>query len=562
MLSVVRVVMKLLLLQPPIQDFYETDVRLQPIGLAYLKAAVKKHLPDVQVVIKNYHAGWGRLAKQASRRTIPLPKELSYLKAFYAKEDKSPFSSFHHYYHFGADFETIAKDVAKEKPDLVGISVLFAPYYREAIRCAEAVKRKLNVPILAGGSFVSTMPQFILSHPSIDLIIQGEGEKPLVKLLDALKNQKDIRTVQNLGFKKNGKLFLNPRQENFYLDELSFPDLSDLPKEHYLFEKKPLCFMVASRGCPYQCAFCSVHKTFGRHYRKRSPDHIWDEMNRRYQEGYRVFDFEDDNFALNKKETLELCRKIAAAFPKKDIQLLAMNGICYWTLDEQLLTAMRHAGFTHLNISLVSTNENLLKAFKRPNNLEKYRAVVQKAVALGLKVVSYQILGLPGETISSMIKTLIFSARMPVLLGASPFYLIPNSPIARCFTPLKEEDIFKARLTTMAVETKDFTREDLYTLFITTRILNFLKDIPLSHPKSSFKKALAIAAKKDKRSAIGVKILQKLLRQKKLYAFTAKGLEPLEKFKSELFFEIWRRLDKIRTLENRTIQMRRLCHEH
>ncbi len=114
--------MKLVLIQPPIQDFYDTAIRLQPIGLAYLKAAVKKHLPEWEVVIKDFHQGWGR-------RTIALPKELAYLRDYYPWPDRSPFSLFHHYYHFGASFETMAQEVVQEKPDLVGISSLFSPYY-------------------------------------------------------------------------------------------------------------------------------------------------------------------------------------------------------------------------------------------------------------------------------------------------------------------------------------------------------------------------------------------------------------------------------------------------
>src|SRR3989338_256016 len=129
--------MKLLLLQPPIQDFYDTDIRLQPLGLAYLKSAVRKFLPGVEVVVKDYHQGWGR-------RTVALPRELAYLRDFYPCPDESPFSSFHQYYHFGADFEDLADDVAREKPDLVGISSLFSPYYREAMRAAEVVKNRLG----------------------------------------------------------------------------------------------------------------------------------------------------------------------------------------------------------------------------------------------------------------------------------------------------------------------------------------------------------------------------------------------------------------------------------
>ena len=92
--------MKVLLIQPPVRDFYDTDVRLQPIGLAYLKAAVTKYLPDIEVIIKDYHGGCGR-------KTVAIPKELRYLSEYYPVADKSPFSTFHQYYHFGKSFDEI-----------------------------------------------------------------------------------------------------------------------------------------------------------------------------------------------------------------------------------------------------------------------------------------------------------------------------------------------------------------------------------------------------------------------------------------------------------------------
>jgi len=541
--------MKVLLFQPPVEDFYNTDIRLQPIGLAYLKAAALRELPGISVTIKDYHHGRGR-------RTIPLPREFAYLKDYYSKDDKSPFSTFHHYYHFGADFDTIAEEVAREKPDLVGIAALFAPYHREVLRCAEAIKKRSPVPILLGGAQVSAMPDMMLAHPAVDFVIQGEGEKPFVELLKALKSGRDFKKVPNLGHKRDGAMILNPKKDNFPVETLPFPDLSDISQGHYLFEKKPLCFIITSRGCPYRCAFCSVHKTFGHKCRRRSAENILSEIRQRYDEGYRVFDFEDDNLTFDRKEMTELCGKLIRTFPQKDIQLLAMNGVCYWTLDRGILKLMRQAGFTHLNLSLVSTNTALLKTVHRPNPLKKYREVVKDAAALGFKIVAYQILGLPGDTIPSMIKTLLFNAKLPVLLGASPFYLIPHSPIARHFDEFSETDVFRARLTAMAVETKDFKREDLYTLLITTRILNFLKGIPLRNKHVSLEKALALAAKQDKRSALGVDILRKLLKEGTFYAATSKGLEPLSRFKPELFFQLWQKLDAVRTQENKTISRR------
>src|SRR5262249_48509364 len=95
---------------------------------------------------------------------------------------------------------------------------------------------------------------------------------------------------------------------------------------------------------------------------------------------------------------------------------------------------------------------------KRPHTLESYLKIVHEAHQLGFKIVSYQILGLPNESLESMIQTLAFNARLPVLLGASPFYLTPASPIARGLD-LTVEDYVKARLTAIAIETDQFRRE-------------------------------------------------------------------------------------------------------
>jgi tRNA A37 methylthiotransferase MiaB len=140
---------------------------------------------------------------------------------------------------------------------------------------------------------------------------------------------------------------------------------------------------------------------------------------------------------------------------------------------------MFEAGFSHLNLALVSSDKTVRETTKRPHTLEAYLKIVHRAHALGFQIVSYQILGLPNESLDSMIQTLAFNTRLPVLLGASPFYRTPASPIARGLD-FTEEDYVKARLTAMAVETDEFRREDIYSLFITTRVINFLKGLRLS----------------------------------------------------------------------------------
>ena len=527
--------MKVLLIQPPVQDFYDTDVRLQPIGLCYLKAAVKKHLPDVDVIIKDYHGGCGR-------RTVAIPRELRYLTDYYPVADKSPFSTFHQYYHFGCPFDGIEAEIAEIKPDVVGISSLFTPYYREALEVAAQVKKHLNIPVVMGGSHASAVPESLLSSSHVDYVINGEGEKPLVEFLQYLKGEKRIENVPNLIYKRDGKLINNPTSENFSMDELPFPDLKDLTPGNYRFTGKPMTFMITSRSCPHKCSFCSVHTTFGADYRRRSLENVLEEIELRYSQGYRVIDFEDDNLTYYKSTFKELCRRLISRFPNREMEFVAMNGISYLSLDEELLELMFQAGFSHLNLALVSSDKTVRESTKRPHTLEAYLKVVHKGVQLGFKIVSYQILGLPNESLDSMIQTLAFNTRLPVLLGASPFYLTPASPMARGLD-FTEKDYVKARLTAMAIETDEFRRADIYTLFITTRIINFLKGLRLS--ASTDVNALLDYSWSDDRTRIGFELLRLLRETSRLYFWTTKGLRENEKFEPEVFFRVLDQAEEI-----------------
>lgn len=541
---------KIILLQPPIQDFYDTEVRLQPMGLCYLKAAVQKWLPHWEAKVLDFHHGWGR-------RTLAIPKELKYLTPYYPYPDQSPFRLFHSYFHFGASFETLAERVAEERPDLVGISSLFSPYYREVLACAEQIKRHLDVPILVGGSHVSADPHSILDHPAVDFILRGEGERPLVEFLKVWEGGGDISNVPNLGFKKNGLVQLNSLEENFPLEDLPPPDLSDFLPADYAYSGKPMSFLVSSRSCPHRCSFCSVHATFGFNYRRNSVDRVFAEIVQRYEQGYRVVDFEDDNLSFYTQEMKQLCRRLIERFSDRQMQFVAMNGISYLSLDEEVLHLMHRAGFTHLNLALVSSDTTVRESTKRPHTVEKFLEVVDIASRLGFKIVAYQILGLPNESLESMIQTLVFMARLPVLLGSSPFYLTPNSPIARQLghqaTP---EDVFKSRLTAMAIETERFQREDLYTLWMTTRILDFLKGLSFDGEEISLEEIIEknSTGASDPRAALGFEILEKLFHQGILHAATPQGLKPLTKFKTDLFQRVWESLEFLTTQEGKRIR--------
>lgn len=536
--------MKLVLIKPPIEDFYQTKVRLQPLGLAYLKATVKKYFPEIQTKILDFQQGY-------PAKTIPYPKEIAYLKDYYFPKDKSPFSTFHHYYHFGASYEEVVLKVKEQKPDLILISILFSAYYREALICAKKLKESLKVPIIAGGTHVSCAPLEILKKEYIDFVICGEGEQPLVEFLKAYLHTKDFSQVPNLGYKQKGKLILNPKKPNFPLKEIPWPDFSDFSLKNYTFAKKPICFITCSRGCAYKCKFCSVKATFP-HYNLRDIEDVVAEMNLRYEQGYRIFDFEDDNLSFNKNYFTSLLYSIQKNLAKKDIKCVAMNGIAYFNLDLEILKLMQKAKFKEINLSLVTTNQNLSQNLSRPLKLNKLKEIIKIAKNLNFKIIVYQIIGLPGENLDSILKTMSFIANQPVLLGPSLYYAAPGSKLFNPQSCKTEDPYFRARSTFLITKDSLLTRNELYTLFILSRIINFLKgfsvekDLPLSQ-------LLLYKESKNYREKLGLTLLKKLEKEKKLFGYDGKNYFPIPSFSFNLWTKFKKTSKYIHTLNKKKI---------
>ena len=530
------------------EDFYHTEARLQPLGLAYLKATVLSRLPGVEVIIRDFHHRRGR-------RTIALPAELRYLRSYYPQSGGSPLRTFNHFYHFGSSYEEIARAVEVEKPDLVGISSLFSAYYREVLDTAAAIQARRPVPIVVGGAHATAVPESLLVHPSIEMVIRGAGERPLVELLRNWGGAGHLQSVPNLCYKLNGIVVRNRMGENYPLEELPVPDFSDWQPGHYCLDGQPLAMIATSRGCPQQCRFCAVHRIWGPQVERRGAEDVFQEILLRYREGYRVIDFEDDHFGGDKAETKALCQRIADFFPAGEICLTAMNGISYWHLDQELLAMMWRAGFRSLNLSLVSSDDRVGEAQRRPPFLKSFQNCVEDAHRLGFRITAYPILGLPGESMHSMRQTLIFLSRLPVRIGPSPFYPVPGSPLYDNQPGFTGAELVRARLTAFSQETSDCSRDQLYTLFLTARILNFLKGLVIPAAELSLGVLFKEWKSESAKDSLGWELLQLLLREGILYVPASKRRHRLEHFQAELFFHIWRSLDYIQTIKGQKLRV-------
>lgn len=148
-----------------------------------------------------------------------------------------------------------------------------------------------------------------------------------------------------------------------------------------------------------------------------------------------------------------------------------------------------------------------------------------------------------------------FMAGLPVLLGASPFYLSPGSKIAKSFPTQTRADMVKVRLSAMGFETGGISRDAIYSLFIASRIINFLKGIPSTEGIFSLNDVLCLAKNQGGRPEIGADLLRRLLAERLLYASTRQGFEPLGRFNWKVFSKTWSRLKTIGALNGAEIHV-------
>ena len=195
---------------------------------------------------------------------------------------------------------------------------------------------------------------------------------------------------------------------------------------------------------------------------------------------------------------------------------------------------MKSAGFEWLNIPLVSSSQAIQHRIERNQSYRHFSDVVFWAQKYGLKVVAYLIIGLPEDTLDQMTDDIIFLAGLPVLIGPSIFYPPPGSmTFEKCMRKgyISGADYSLYRSSAVPVETENFSRCDLITLFRIVRVINFLKKLIEEHLNndqylSSFIQAQSIksvplkANRKLSQEAIGILLIEQLFQHQRLRGFS------------------------------------------
>ena len=464
---------KVILVQPPIEDFYLTKKRTLPYGLASIAASIREKGFDVEIL--------DALATNKSK-TIDYPKEFSYLKAFYGKKDITSFSLFHEYKHFGYSYEHIGTKIREKKPFLVGISSLFTAYCDQALKTAQTIKKFYpHCQIVMGGHHPTMFPEEILSCAEIDFVLRGEGEFSMGLLCQALKNGSNLEQIPGIAFKKDNSLFISDPYWLKDLSCLSLPATNLFKHDFYQRKKRGTTTIVSSRGCPMQCTYCSVSASSSHAppFRQRKIEDVINEIeDQTINHDIGFVDFEDENLCLNKKWFLSLFTNIKNLSANKKIELRAMNGLYPPAIDEEIVSLMKESGFKTLNLSLGSTSKDQLKKFKRPDVRASFESALCLAQKYNLECVSYIIAAAPGQTAQSSLDDLLYLAQKRTLAGLSVFYPAPGSlDYQFCETNSILPKAFSLMRSTALPLNDTTSRIEAVTLLRLSRIINFLKHL-------------------------------------------------------------------------------------
>jgi magnesium-protoporphyrin IX monomethyl ester (oxidative) cyclase len=322
----------------------------------------------------------------------------------------------------------------------------------------------------------------------------GEGELTFLNI--ARNHSKKLEGIKGIAFMKNGKMKMNSSSEYIQnLDEIPFPARHLLPMEKYLKHpqnsfanmRSPTTEIVTSRGCPFQCIFCSICTVWGRKWRARSAKNVVDELELLYKKyGIREFRFFDDNISWNKKRMMDICDEIIKR--ELDIKWDTPNGVAIATLDEEVLRKMKQAGYYRIVMGIESGSEKTLRFMRKPIVLEHAKKIIEICNKLGIWTWSTFVIGFPDEDMKEIQKTIDFAKKSG--LNFATFYIAQPYPGTDMYKIYQEKGLLKegikqgSSVVNTKYDTNFFTAKQLseiqkkaYSDFIKHRMISYLNPI-------------------------------------------------------------------------------------
>ncbi len=297
--------------------------------------------------------------------------------------------------------------------------------------------------IIVGGPHVTSDDSVLDNCSGIDIAVKGEGEQTFFEIINKLNknfNIKSLREVKGISYRENFKIIHNQNRERiFNLDEIPFPAFDKINANDYIIsfpvknrvkEKIKALHITGSRGCVYNCCYCSVACLWERRVTYRSVDNIIREIKfllNRYNINSILF--RDDNFTYRKKNLIKLCEEIIN-------QKISFYWFCLARadkLDYDLLKLMYQAGCRSISFGIESSNQTLLdNVINKDLDLGCIENLVKSCQKIGIYAKAYFTYSYPNEEYVDALKTIEYAKGLKIdKCSLSRIYIYPGTPIYR-----------------------------------------------------------------------------------------------------------------------------------
>ena len=370
--------MRILLTLPPnihqLEIYCVMGMKVPPLGLAYIAAVLEKHGYKVKII-------------DSPTLEVDEDKWIQEVKAF--------------------------------SPDIVGMSLL-TPLAPRGYRAVKLLKRELpDVIVVAGGPHPTFLYREALEN-GFDIVVRGEGELTTLELVKAIEERgldpEALRRVKGIAFKDKDSITVTPPRpllEN--LDELPWPARHLLPMDKYTLFGKPIrvAHVMASRGCPYGCIYCSTSYFWGRRVRFRSARNVVEEIEYlvdKYKASYVVFS--DDELTINRVFVKELLKEMK----ERGLDIPFACGARVDHVDKKLMELLFKNNCKTIYFGVESASQETLDRIGKRIRLEQIERVFRwrREAEWGREgnIIASFILGFPWETVDDMKKTVDFAIRL------------------------------------------------------------------------------------------------------------------------------------------------------
>ena len=351
----------------------------------------------------------------------------------------------------GSENDNVLCRIQEHGAEVVGFNLLTASASRTKQICLDIRRSMPDTKIVLGNIHASIFHEKILSEGWADVVVHGEGEHVLPRVVDAFAGQGALEDVPSVSFMSGGRVQATPRMAQMTeLDELPLPawhlyDLECYRTRTILTYGKMTLPLISSRGCPWRCAFCSQN-------------HFWDkvvmrdavlvarEMQRNHQEfGCEHFAFHDANFPVTGKYGMKFCEAVHDIGLAGKVSFVTEARL--EVFDEELILALKGAGCRALMFGIESGSERVRRSFEKKFSNQRIREVITFCHKQGIDTLGLFLIGLPGETREDFQQTMDLACSLP--LDLAKFNVV---------VPYPGSALFEQRLDAAAMRDEDFDR--------------------------------------------------------------------------------------------------------